>query len=153
MTLIKLVLRCSIVAYVSATFAACDGNDDDDTKTEVSTFTDEGHVCLVSEAADAAPGDLLADEPLAVRVVFDRCASSCARIDEATCEATVDGGVIDVTTRARLSEKIERGKICADSCLVVETTCAIGRLGAGTYRLELRAEQRLVDIPGSDSCD
>lgn len=70
------------------------------------------------------------------------------------CEAVLDGSVIRVSTHASTVMHVEEGDVCPTVCAVIEATCSLGPLAAGTYDIHIGEDTRAVEVPGTDErCD
>lgn len=121
-------------------------------------FENEGMPCLFTGTTGYLTSDggtsseVRANEPLQMRVVFDQCESFCATIESAECEVSVQGSVLSVTSRARVSMQVGKGMTCPSACLEVFAECSVGLLPEGTYEIKLGKLSRFVEVPGNDSC-
>lgn len=135
------------VAFIVALFAtACVG--------EETVYENEGLALLApaqkeapSQLPPAEPVSLEADSELQVVVQLDDCLG-CEDIEEHSCEATVDGNTIQVTSRAVTTE---RGGMCPAVCGYLIVTCDLGTLAAGDYTLRYAGAEGTVSIPTDES--
>ncbi len=141
------LLTCAAVA------TACD---DDWKRTQLA---DQGVACLVPAEQGTAPEPNMDPDPIVVGdevfvyVVLDPCATlQCDRVESASCEATLDGHVIRVTSRATVATDTD-ASVCPTMCLAVQATCSVGALPAGTYTVLHAGTTRTVTLPGTDVCD
>jgi hypothetical protein len=139
------LLRWLLASALGAALAGCTSD-----RVEVTTYRDEGDVCLMSRLADGS-----ADAGLTVVavVVFDACESYCAEINGATCDIVVEGDRIVLSSRAGVRRTITSDSACPDECLEVKAFCSSELPGAGTYTLEHGSRRSTVELPGSDACD
>ncbi len=138
-----------------ASAVAATGCDDDWKRTQLA---DQGVACLVPAEQGTAPEPNMDPDPIAVGdevfvyVVLDPCATlQCDRVESASCEATLDGHVIRVTSRATVATNTDVDG-CPAACLPVEATCSVGVLPAGTYTVLHAGTTRTVTLPGTDAC-
>lgn len=111
-----------------------------ETQWEPVTFVDEGRVCLAEEGAD-----------LRVTVEAPAClSSSCSRNIEGSCQATVEGSTISVTSDITWEQAVAGPNLaCTDDCGLASTSCTIdGGLPAGTYTLDIGGEISTLALPG-----
>lgn len=74
---------------------------------DVTEFVDEGELCIGSD------GRLVVD--------WQTClSSSCDTLTDATCEATLDGGTLTVTSYGRIESS---GTTCTDDCGFASAAC------------------------------
>lgn len=114
------------------------------TQWEEVVYTDEGAVCLEADGSDVV-----------VTVTAPDClSSSCSRNLGGSCEATVDGSTITVTSEITWEEAVAGPNLaCTDDCGAPQVTCTIpGGLAAGPYTIEIGEDRVMVDFP-EDACD
>jgi hypothetical protein len=124
----------AILALLASLFAACDR--------DVREYTDQGSACV-------APKDLAAFQAggeLTITVTVDECISSCTRIEEASCEATLEGERIVVRSEARWAA--ESGA-CIALCAALQAQCSVTLPSEGAYTLEHGGQERLVELPSA----
>jgi len=104
--------------------------------------TDEGTVCLTSDADEVGTIDVFASVCLS---------SSCSRSAVASCNAVLDGRVITVTAQFDWQEAT--GPVaCTDDCGSLAAECTVGPLEAGTYTLQMGSTVQTVDVPTTEDC-
>lgn len=107
-------------------------------------FVDEGDVCM---------GDM--DGAIVATISAPDClSSSCTRNVHGSCEATVDGMRIELTSDISWEETSNRPlKGCNLDCGIATATCTVGELQPGTYTVVLGEQETEVQVPlGEDSC-
>lgn len=113
-----------------------------ETQWEEVSYIDEGTVCLEVSGADVT-----------VTVTAPDClSSSCSRNLEGTCEATVDGTTITVTSEITWEQAVESPRLgCTDDCGAPIATCTIpGGLPDGDYTVEIGGTQQEVTLPDAE---
>jgi hypothetical protein len=69
---------------------------------------------------------------------------TCSHDAKATCAATLEGNVIQVTSAASYREE---GAVCTDDCGALVASCSTPPLPAGTYRVRHGAETIVLPVP------
>jgi len=106
-------------------------------------LTDRGDVCL------EAP---VAGEAATVTVVPDLCLNNCTRSLEGSCEATLDGTTITVTSAFDWEVKT-RGSCNLICGFPGPAECGdVGPLAEGTYTVVHGEETFDIDVPTGDGC-
>ncbi|TXD36116.1 hypothetical protein FRC98_13415 [Lujinxingia vulgaris] len=132
--------------------AACGVFDDDPERVE---FENEGTVCL--HLADD-PQDYSDRDIPSLSVTLPVClSSSCSEAPQASCQASVDGTTITLTSAASYLDTSTAGGACTDDCGQLQATCAIPALEPGeytvvhgdeTFTLQVDAEQEPTTCHG-----
>jgi len=109
------------------------------------SLTDSGSTCLQAESADNNGS---------VSVNGDLClSSSCSRNAVGSCEATLDGNTITVTSQFDWEENVGENVACTDDCGTLVVECGeIGPLPEGTYTLVHGEQSKEVVVPTQDDC-
>jgi hypothetical protein len=101
------------------------------------SFVDEGELCFSSQL-----------DAIAVEVRAPECmSSSCSRDTQATCDATVEGNRITITSDIRWEEKDGGLKGCTLDCGTAAADCNIGQLAPGTYTVVHGEEETELVVP------
>jgi len=110
---------------------------------EMITHTDTGTACLDATTADGN-GE--------VTVRSDFClSSSCSRNAVGSCEATLDGTTITITSQFEVEELTGDEVICTDDCGTIEANCgSVGPLAAGTYTMILGESTEEIEVPTTE---
>ena len=134
-------ILCAMMFFVGCGEAEPNGDDD----WQAMAQTDEGSVSLCANTADANG---------TVRVSADVClSSSCSRNAVGTCDVTLDGTTITVTSQFDWEENMGKMVACTDDCRNIEADCGeIGPLAAGTYTIVHGASSQEVEVPSNDGC-
>lgn len=125
-------------------------------KFETTTFTDEGEACLVraeSQPFDDFSGVLEPGDDLDILVFFPvGClSSSCSDILETTCEASLDGDTINVSSSGRLEQEVDP-PVCTSDCGIMTARCPAPDLPAGEYEIVHGDQRTTLTLPGEASC-
>ena len=115
------------------------------TRWEQVSYIDEGRVCLRADGEDV----------LVTVVAPDCLSSSCSRDLDGSCEATVKGGTITVSSEITWEQAVYVGPGggCTDDCGAPLVECTIeGGLADGTYDVVIGEETTTVDLP-DEGCD
>lgn len=111
--------------------AACGGPWD-----EVS-FVDEGDLCFSTQGSG-----------IAIEVRAPECmSSSCSRDPHATCEATVQGERITITSEIHWEEKHGGLKGCTLDCGIAAADCTLDDVAPGTYTVVHGEEEIELVVP------
>jgi hypothetical protein len=106
------------------------------------SFVDEGELCISQE------GD-------GIRIVVDapEClSSSCSRNPHGTCDATVHGDRITVTSEISWEEHHGRLAECTHDCGRATAECTIDELMPGAYTVVLGDAQQQIVLPVMEGC-
>jgi len=122
------LLRVALILLTLPLIAACGLFEDDP---EHVTFENEGTVCL--HLADD-PQDFSEREIPSLSVTLPVClSSSCSENPQASCEVSVDGTTITLTSTASYLDTSTAGGACTDDCGQLQATCELPELTAGEY--------------------
>jgi hypothetical protein len=147
MTLPRTISALSIATTLFA--VAC-------TETHVKKYEDQARLVCLAGSPDVEFWEgsfVLEDEEAWVRVVITDCASYCADLVYAECDAEREGNSIHVTSRARLETTLtRRGSACPTACQVVQAYCPVGPLETGTYVISHGGETREITVPSYEAC-
>jgi hypothetical protein len=136
-------ILCAVLAAPGG--FGCDGK-------EITSFHNEGRVCLLPADRERSDASIDGQGVHEVSVLFDSCASGCARVTRASCQATVEDDTIHLTSHAEL--RVPAGSDnCPDECVRVEAICAIERLPAGPYTIEHGQLRIDVEVPSAQPCE
>lgn len=121
--------------------------------TQVS-FDNEGPVCAFASDSNPfitdTPQEFVADAPLELLVIMEGCvSSSCTSNIETSCEVSVNGSEITLTSRGSYEEAGGLQQSCTDDCLAVTATCVTPPLPAGAYTLVHGDSTMQIDVPAS----
>jgi hypothetical protein len=123
-------------------FAACIGIDGIGDNWEPVSWVDEGSLCLENQGTDVV-----------VTVRAPEClSSSCSRDLGGSCEATVDGDVITLTSEVHWEQNNGVNIACTDDCGAPTVSCTIADLPDGTYTILHGAEEVEVVVPLVEPC-
>ncbi len=115
-----------------------------ETQWEPVSYIDEGTVCLEDDGSDVR-----------VTVTAPDClSSSCSRNLGGSCEATVEGSTITVTSEIVWENAVSGPNLsCTDDCGLPRVACTIpGGLPEGEYEVVIGDDVQAIDFPMS-SCD
>jgi hypothetical protein len=87
--------------------------------------------------------------PAEVTVVFDECASACATILTASCNVTVEGSRVIVSSKYAFEPPPEN-RDCAAVCEIHQAVCPVDELPDGNYTLEFGAATEDFIWPAED---
>lgn len=118
------------------------------------SFENEGTLCMFAADPDPfiteSPQDFTPGAPVELLVVMEPCVSgSCTSDIVASCEATVSGNQITVTSSGSYREDSGLVKACTDDCRVVSATCSTASLPAGSYTVFHGEDVLPLDVPAS----
>jgi hypothetical protein len=130
--------------FAVALLAACDEGGSSPAPVEV---FDQGRACLLGhEPAGTQRTTFVADQPVSIDVGSFACISgSCTKDRIASCEATVTGSSIEISTRA--SWRFTGDTACTDDCASPSASCTTPPLPAGTYTVSLGTHTTTLEIP------
>ena len=111
------------------------------TKSEETTYTDEGTACLSAPAADS-DAVITVDPGLCL-------SSSCDTLTASACTVTVDGSVITVSSEFKV---LTEGDTCTDDCGMPTATCDPGPLAAGEYTIVYGGAEQTITVPTTEEC-
>jgi len=140
-----------ISVFAIALTAACNGGQPADTDDgyvyEDVIFTDEGHVCFGTVDADTSA-------TVTVSLPGECSAGGCAQGFEGSCEATVDGDTITLTSDLSWVVAVELPDDvgCTMQCELPVTTCDLDGLPEGTYTVFFGDEQTQLAVPSANTC-
>lgn len=111
---------------------------------QLQTHLDDGEVCFTA-----------GDGGVDVVVVLAEClSSSCSRDFAGSCEATVDGSEITLTSTLSWAQNLGEGVPCTDDCGLPQADCTIAGLADGTYDVTYGGETFTLTVPVVDTaCD
>ena len=119
--------------WILAIVLACGGNDE----LRVRVYKDEGEVCLTRQ-----PGGSTTH----IVVVLDECASYCDRV-EASCEASVVNGALELHAQGTARTPASPGEDCPTACQPVAAQCELPSVTPGSYELHYKGEVIPVQLP------
>lgn len=135
-------MRFSPLALLLLLVAGCEGASFDD-------YTDRGTACVYAQRP-AMLYDVVresqtypADTALAVEVFMGCAAGGCTSVVAKTCTVTQTGDVIEISTE--LETKTE-GSVCTDDCQIVNVSCDIDPLPAGTYTVRYGPNEAQLEV-------
>lgn len=105
---------------------------------------DEGTSCLEAATADGT-GTITVDADVCL-------SSSCDRNGTSSCEATLDGTTITVTSEFSWETATGIGVACTDDCGMLSAACDVGPLPEGTYTIVHGTETTTVTVPTTEEC-
>ena len=109
-------------------------------------FENEGTVCL--HLADD-PQDFSERDIPSLSVTMPVClSSSCSENPQASCEVSVDGTSITLTSSASYLDTSTAGGACTDDCGQLQATCAIPALEPGEYTVVHGEESFTLQVDG-----
>ncbi|HWB76043.1 MAG TPA: hypothetical protein VG755_13835 [Nannocystaceae bacterium] len=101
------------------------------------SFVDEGQLCFSTQS-----------DGIAVEVQAPDClSSSCSRDPHGTCEATIDGERITITSEFHWEERNGGIKGCTLDCGRVVADCTLAGLAPGTYTVVHGEEEVELVVP------
>ncbi len=117
------------------------------------SFENEGRLCLFAAEPNPfvtqTPQDFVAGNSVELLVVMESCvSSSCTSDIAATCEASMTGSQITVTSAGSYSEDTGLGG-CTDDCRAVSATCSTGPLQPGSYTVVHGEDELVLEVPAS----
>ena len=123
---------------------------------ETTEFRDDGEACVLpADGADGAdfPIAIGPEDDLVVEVFFPTgcLSSSCDEVLEASCEATVDGQRIVVTSSGTLERDVG-ASACTKDCGIMSARCELPDLDAGTYTIVHGDDEETFELPGTPDC-
>jgi hypothetical protein len=137
---------------------ACGGGKSaNDAGNSVSTFKDEGVLCVLPPSdttsspgfPTGAQGTYAADQPVNIAVQFETCfSSSCTRNRMASCTVTAAGNTLTVTSSGSF-ETVDSANGCTADCGFLIARCSTASLAAGTYTVKHGAETLTFTIPSA----
>lgn len=106
------------------------------------SYVDEGELCIEGSDTDVT-----------IWVDPQEClSSSCSRAFMGSCEATVQGATITVTSDISWEENRGPNVACTDDCGSTAVSCALPALADGTYTVIFGSEQRELVVPIEETC-
>jgi len=103
------------------------------------SYVDEGQVC--HDAVDGV---------LTLTVAVQEClSSSCSRDLVTSCEATLDGTTLTLTSDIHWEDNMADGATCTDDCGLPAATCELENVPDGTYTLDFDGQSYTIEVPGS----
>jgi hypothetical protein len=135
------------LALLFTSLVACgegDGDGLDDWQAQ--SQTNDGIACL------SAP---TIDENGSVTVRANVClSSSCSRNAVSSCEVSLDGDTLTVTSQFDWEENVGEGIACTDDCQDIVAQCGdVGPLAEGSYTLAHGDASETVEVPNEEACD
>jgi len=113
--------------------------DEEEKEWEAISYIDEGMVCW--EAADGV---------IELQVVVQDCmSSSCSQNFASSCEATVDGATLTLTSEMTWENDVSSDAACTDDCGIPMASCELADVADGTYTLDFDGETYVIDVPGT----
>lgn len=101
---------------------------------------------------DGAPCFASGDSGVDVVVVLEEClSSSCSRNLVGSCEATVDGNTITLTSTITWEQNVGEGVACTEDCGVPQANCTIEGLADGDYTVEYGGQTLDLTVPVADT--
>lgn len=113
------------------------------------SYTDRGTACVYDQRPMNAfepvrdSQNYPADTKLEVEVFMGCAAGGCTSVEAETCTVTRSGNEISITTQ--LETKTE-GSVCTADCQLVNVSCEIDPLPAGTYTIRYGSSQSQIEI-------
>ena len=142
---------CPWILCASFFFAGCGAPDRDDYSRPIVndwrgyTVTDRGDVTLCANTADA-------NGTVHVSYQYLCLSSSCSRNRVGSCEASLDGVTISVTSQFSYEENVGENVPCTEDCANIQVDCGeVGPLPAGAYIVVHGGSSREVQLP-NDGC-
>lgn len=106
------------------------------------SYVDEGDLCFEDQGGDVV-----------VRVTAPDClSSSCSRDLGGSCEGTVVGDVVTLTSEVHWEQNQGPEVACTDDCGAPAVSCALPALADGTYSVALGTETVELVVPVTTSC-
>lgn len=141
------MLKTTLLLFVPFTLSlGCDGrgvrpNDN----WQAASRTDEGTTCVKAGSTD---------KKASIHVNGELClSSSCSRNIEGSCDATLDGSTITVTSQFDWEENVGANVPCTYDCISRIVECGtVGPLPAGTYTLVHGTASEEVVVPNDGDC-
>ncbi|RVU46902.1 hypothetical protein EA187_07140 [Lujinxingia sediminis] len=113
------------------------------------TFENEGTVCL--HLADD-PQDYSERQIPSLSVTLPVClSSSCSKAPQASCQASVEGTTITLTSSASYLDTSTAGGACTDDCGQLQATCAIPALEPGEYTINHGDESFTLQVDAAQT--
>jgi hypothetical protein len=127
--------------------AACEGGRSPEPM--LSEVENKGHACLLGhEPAGSQRMTFPADQPATIAVGSFACLSSSCTTDQiASCDVTVSGNTIMITTYAAWRDTSDTGEACTDDCSSPSAECTTPPLAAQSYTVRLGANSIALDVP------
>lgn len=120
--------RIALTLLILPLLAACGLLDGDPERV---AFENEGTVCM-HVAED--PQDFSERDIPSLSVTLPVClSSSCSENPQASCEVSVDGTTITLTSSASYLDTSTAGGACTDDCGQLQANCELPELEAGEY--------------------
>ena len=115
--------------------------------------TDAGRACVFASPptpfiSEVEPQTFQANAPVYVEVQSGCFSSSCSSDLELTCDITVEGTVIRVTSELRYTDLTSTRDDCTADCRIASTVCAMPVLAPGTYTVRLGERETSFTTPG-----
>lgn len=141
------MLKTTLLLFVPFTLSlGCDGrgvrpNDN----WQAASQTDEGTTCVKAGSTD---------KKASIHVNGELClSSSCSRNIKGSCDATLDGSTITVTSQFDWEENVGVNVPCTYDCISRIVECGtVGPLPAGTYTLVHGTASEEVVVPNDGDC-
>jgi hypothetical protein len=114
---------------------------------ELHSFEDEGRLCLgVDESFGSLP--IEADQPFFVSVFSPGCfSSSCSTLESATCQVTLDGQDLRISSFIEVRDTSARAGACTDDCHSYTARCEAPALPEGEFTVRLGDESLPLTVP------
>ena len=112
---------------------------------QATSQVDAGTTCVKAKSADSK-GSVSVDGDLCL-------SSSCSRDIVGSCDATLDGNTITVTSQFDWEENVGQYVPCTYDCVTLVAECGeVGPLPAGTYTIVHGDESKEVVVPNDGGC-
>ena len=106
------------------------------------SYVDEGELCFENQGVDVV-----------VQVTAPDClSSSCSRNLAGTCEGTLSGDTITLTSDIHWEDNVGEGVACTDDCGAPTVSCTLPALADGTYVVVLGGVETELVVPVVGSC-
>ena len=107
------------------------------------TVENDGKACIFGTGT--SPEDGIDAGAASIRVYVNTClSSSCDTVKSKSCEATLEGDTVSVTSRVTIAS--EQGA-CTDDCGGVQVDCEVGMVEAGDFTLTHGGESTAITVP------
>ena len=141
------MLKTTLLLFVPFTLSVgCDGRGvRPNNNWQAASQTDEGTTCVKAGSTD---------QKASIHVNGELClSSSCSRNIKGSCDATLDGSTITVTSQFDWEENVGANVPCTYDCISRIVECGtVGPLPAGTYTLVHGTASEEVVVPNDGDC-
>lgn len=116
-------------------------------------YRDRGDACLIHANADAVSAELQPGDDLEIVVFFPHgcLSSSCSDVRITTCEATLTGNEIHVSSHGVVEEDVS-ANACTTDCGIMTARCNIDLDEPGDYTIVHGDQTTPITLPGEPEC-